>query len=341
MLGSWSLNSSQVRRPTKWTRSTSLRRSYVRSLFAVAVILSLQSCALSADVYNTSFEGVTWDNTNWVLTTTRPDSGHYQSRANLANGYIGINVASVGPFFDLDVPVDGDNINGWPLFDRRQSFATVAGFYDVQPATNGTNYPWLNQLGGESVISGLPHWSGLSIEVNGDVLDASTNLSQISGFSSALDMKRGLISWTYTWTPSTSCPLNVSYSLILHKLSVNHAATQLNITSPEDVSVNVTDMMQGDCAVRSFLLDKQFVNKTNTIWSAVQPDNIPYVTAYVYSILATDNTALPGSRVRRDDPVYIGSNSSGIAQQITLNVQKKSAVYRSKVYWHCIFGCVR
>ena len=82
---------------------------------------------------------------------------------NLANGYIGINVASLGPFFDVDVPVEGDNIYGWPLFDRRQSLATVAGFYDVQSETNGTNYAWLNQLGGESVVSGLPHWSGLLI----------------------------------------------------------------------------------------------------------------------------------------------------------------------------------
>lgn len=112
----------------------------------------------SSNVYGTRFAHVSWDNANWQLTTTNLDRGHYQARAAVANGYLGINVAAVGPFFEIDTPVDGDNINGWPLFQRRQTFATIGGFFDSQPTTNGTNFPWLNQYGGESVISGVPHW---------------------------------------------------------------------------------------------------------------------------------------------------------------------------------------
>lgn len=100
------------------------------------------------DVYETRFDGVTWDNSNWQLTTTTLDQGHYQARMTVANGYHGINVASLGPFFERDVPVDGDVIGGWPLFNRRQTFATIGGFWDSQPYTNGpfdngTNFPWL------------------------------------------------------------------------------------------------------------------------------------------------------------------------------------------------------
>lgn len=90
----------------------------------------------------------------------------------LANGYIGINLAALGPFYEEDTPPSSDSndtndYNGWPLYNKRQTFATVAGFYDADDTSNGTNYPWLAQYGGDSFISGLPHWSGLIIKVDG------------------------------------------------------------------------------------------------------------------------------------------------------------------------------
>ena len=127
-------------------------------LTTFAVVSSLPSTLIHARHYETRFPGTTWNDEDWIITTTHLDQGHYQSRGALANGYLGINVAAVGPFFEVDTPVNGDQINGWPLFDRRQTFATIGGFYDSQPTTNGTNFEWLNQYGGESVISGVPHW---------------------------------------------------------------------------------------------------------------------------------------------------------------------------------------
>ena len=52
-----------------------------------------------AAIYKTRFAGVTWNNDLWRITTTNLDQGHYQSRMSLSNGYLGINVASLGPFF--------------------------------------------------------------------------------------------------------------------------------------------------------------------------------------------------------------------------------------------------
>ena len=88
-----------------------LRIPYMASLLAGASVSHGQ-------IYNTRFNGTTWDDKNWRITTNLLDQGHYQSRMSLANGYLGINVAAAGPFFEADTPVDGDNINGWPLFDR-------------------------------------------------------------------------------------------------------------------------------------------------------------------------------------------------------------------------------
>src|ERR1700750_874632 len=103
---------------------------------------------------------------------------------SLANGYLGINLASVGPFFELEQPVHGDVIGGWPLFDRRQTFSTIAGFWDSQPTTNSANVQWLYHYCGESVISGRPHWAGLHVQVGDELLDAPVSPDQISDFSS-------------------------------------------------------------------------------------------------------------------------------------------------------------
>ena len=47
-------------------------------------------------------------------------------------GHVGLSVAALGPFFEADLPVNGDNINGWPLFSERQTFGTISGFFDQQ-----------------------------------------------------------------------------------------------------------------------------------------------------------------------------------------------------------------
>ncbi|OQO03407.1 Cell wall acid trehalase, partial [Rachicladosporium sp. CCFEE 5018] len=110
-------------------------------MLALILPLVLASPSLvHSKIYSTRFDGTTWDDANWRLTTTNLDQGHYQSRMQLSNGYLGINLAAVGPFFEVDTQVNGDNINGWPLFDRRQTFGTIAGFWDSQPTTNGTNF---------------------------------------------------------------------------------------------------------------------------------------------------------------------------------------------------------
>lgn len=285
-------------------------RKYNILLGLIAVLLCRKS---DASIYQTRFTNTTWDDDNWALLTTSLDSGHYQSRASLANGYIGINVAALGPFFEVDEPVNGDNINGWPLFDRRQTFATIAGFYNEQPTTNGTNFPWLNQLGGESVISGIPHWSNLIIKCNGNTLNASTPREQIRGFSSALDMKSGLLTWNYTWmVPQAQTELNIKYSMFLHKLHVNQASVRLSVSSSQAINVSVIDILNGDGATRTTFFKKGYEAMSHSIWTAVQPLNIPYVTGYVYSTLVGDRSCESSQLLH--DSIYISGNASSIAQ---------------------------
>lgn len=284
------------------------------SIITIAFWISLTG----ATTYNTSFKGVTWDDDNWRITNTVLDQGHYQSRLSLANGYLGINVAAVGPFFEADIPVAGDNVNGWPLFNRRQTFSTISGFWDSQPTTNGTNFPWFNQYGGESVISGVPHWAGLLVLANGSVLNASVSAEQISGFTSILDIGSGLHRWQYTWTPEDEPSMDVVYSMFVHKLHVSMAVVQLKITPSRDANLTILDVLDGDCAVRTSFVDKHFEQRSPTIWSASKPLGLDDITAYVYSTLTADCDMFDRAQVT--DKRFLGMNESSIAQSVRLSL---------------------
>lgn len=296
------------------------------TIFAILAALS----SVSAKVYETRFDGTTWNDENWVITTTNLDQGHYQSRISLANGYLGINLAAVGPFFEVDTPVAGDDINGWPLFDRRQTFATIAGFYDSQATTNMSNFYWLWQYGGESVISGVPHWAGLHVEVGGEVLSASVPANQISNFKSWLDIQHGAMYWTYTWTPTSGTAIDIEYAMLVHKLYLNQAAVQLRMTAEEDVKVTVIDVLNGDCAVRTDLVGKGYNNKKPVIWSAVSPHWLPEVTAYIYSTVVGDNYTDTTSRTQYTSESVIGGNSSSIAQAMNVGLKARKTATVSK-----------
>lgn len=289
----------------------------VVSFLATRVLLLITAVAVVvAQVYDTRFDGVTWDNDNWIIRTTSLDQGHYQSRMSLANGYLGINLAAVGPFFELDTPVNGDVINGWPLFGRRQTFATISGFWDLQPTTNGTNFEWLQEYGGESVISGVPHWAGLTLSVAGQTLNASVDAAQISNFSSTVDLKAGVMSWNYTWAPENGTSLGIAYTVLVHKLNVNQAAVQLTIMADSDLNVTVTDVINGDSAVRTDFVDKGSEN--STIWTAVRPNGINNVTAYIYSTLSGDGISATQPITDNAD---IGTNQSSIAQSAEVSIR--------------------
>lgn len=273
---------------------------------------------------------MTWDDDHWLLSTTTLDQGHYQSRGSIANGYLGINVASVGPFFELDVPVSGDVINGWPLYSRRQTFTTIAGFFDYQPTTNGSNFPWLNQYGGESVISGIPHWSGLILDLgDGNYLDATVDNKTITDFRSTYDFKSGVLSWSYTWTPKCNKgSFNITYRLFAHKLHVNQAVVDMEITPSQGSEATVVNVIDGFSAVRTDFVESGQDN--GALFSAVRPWGISNVTAYVYTNLTASAGVDLTSRALVNDKPYVHSNESSIAQAVDVKFRANETVRITK-----------
>jgi trehalose/maltose hydrolase-like predicted phosphorylase len=250
---------------------------------------------------------------------------------SVANGYIGINVAALGPFFEVDGSVNGDDINGWPLFDRRQTFATIGGFWDSQPALNGTNYPWLSQYGWDTAISGVPHWSAMVLCLeSGKCLDASTPASAVSHFNSTMDFKRGLMTWSFTWGPTSTISYDIVYQMFAHKLHVNQALVSLTVTSAKASNATVINVLNGDCALRTSFVGKG--NTENIIYSAVSPRGVQNVTGYVYAGMKANGVALSNPISSPSDQSYLGNNQSSIDQAFHVSLKAgKSMIFTKYV----------
>lgn len=93
---------------------------------------------------------------------------------------MGIAQGSLGPFFELSRYNDSE---GWPSYSKpRRTFATSTGFWGSEPSTDEVDPR------GESIISGLPHFTDLLVEACGDRLDGSTDLNEITEFVSEFSL---------------------------------------------------------------------------------------------------------------------------------------------------------
>lgn len=237
---------------------------------------------------------------------------------------MGASLAAAGPFFELDVnqtDPDGVVTNGWPLFSPRISFSTISGFYDIQPNGTGTNYPWLNQYGYESFISGIPHSTGIIFAFGDDYLDATASNTTISNFRSSISFKSGVASWSYTWSPvDTTVHFNISFITLFSRVRPNVIAVQANITASQDISGNVTDLLDGRSAMRTYLAGKGSTDNC-TIYSAVHPNDLASVTAYVVSTAEFGNPFTNLSSRSLAAGKYVSLNESTIGQAFNINLK--------------------
>ncbi|KAI9761924.1 MAG: hypothetical protein M4579_000707 [Chaenotheca gracillima] len=301
---------------------------------ALGVLLLPLVRAQGAD-FSVPSEYTQWDNEKWVLSTDQLIQAQYQSRLTLANGYFGCSFAAAGPFFEADAnltdPKGPVPLNGWPMFDPRLTFCSIVGFWDLQPNTTMTNFPWLLQYGGESVISGVPHWGALVFETGGKYLDAVVSNKTVSNFKSSLSAKDGIAQWSYTWSPNGSkkATFDVSYTLFISRERYNAAAVRLDIIPSEDATGTITDILDGRSSVRSTAVIQSMDKSTNSIYSAVHPDGISNVTAYVLSSLSGSGIESGSGTLAHDQP-WLSTNDSTIGQvyDVSLKAGQTSTFYK-------------
>jgi trehalose/maltose hydrolase-like predicted phosphorylase len=243
------------------------------------------------------------------------------------SSYTGASLSAAGPFFETDVnqtdPHGTEPTNGWPLFDTRISFATISGFYDVQQNGSGTNYPWLNQYGWESFISGIPHPTAIVFSFGDYYLDATVKNSTLSNFESKIIFKTGVGQWSYTWSPPNSpASFNVSYTAFYSRVRPNVVAVKASIISSADISGSITDILDGRSAARSYLNIKGMDSNESTIYTSVHPNGLANITGYVVSGANFSNAYTDLSSRASGNGAYISQNDSTISQSFKINLKK-------------------
>ncbi|GAA5992775.1 hypothetical protein JCM10908_006927 [Rhodotorula pacifica] len=239
---------------------------------------------------------------DYTLNSTKLNRTAWENQPYVSNGYIGQRLPAEGFGYLQSVPT-GEQLNtqGWPLFTPRQTAATVAGFYDQQNETAGTNFA---QTGGQQPISTLPTWSTILVTVNNQTFSQTTDASQISNWSQSMSVQDGIVTTKYDWTPSlggsnsstnssstnsTSSKITLSYTIFAHKVIPTLGAVYLSVSGlTNQTQVAFTDVLDGRGAWRTDPVSQGPVpNTTYTIHSAVRPHGISNVTAYEVSLFSS------------------------------------------------------
>ncbi|KAG0326265.1 alpha,alpha-trehalase ath1 [Dissophora globulifera] len=273
----------------------------------------------------------------WTLTTTVINTTAFEREPYVANGYIGARLPVEGFGLRVHPAISYDSMNGtqgWPLFTLRQTSSIVAGFYDQQNETRGTNFA---QTGGEQVMSLLPTWSSLYLTVmppNDNSTSATYRvgvaLEQIKSFSQSLSLRNGIVQTNVTWAPfgssnsSNVSDIQLSYTVLAHRSRPSLGLVRLDVSGlSEGQQVIITDALDGAGAQR---VEREQAGKLNdtelayAIYSAVNPQGIDNVTAWEISALDIAGGNDNYSTVDVPESVGLGNNQSTIAQSYSITV---------------------
>ncbi|POW05143.1 hypothetical protein PSTT_09876 [Puccinia striiformis] len=245
--------------------------------------------------YPTRFRGVRWDNEQWKLVNTVLEPGRYQSRISLANGYLGINLAALARF--LKGPSGKQLPQRLACLRSPPKFCYHRGFYDYQLKLNSSNFPWL--------------------------------INTIRNFQSSLDLKAGLMRWKFDWILDGVQPMiSIEYTMFVNKLHINRAAVQLKLKAADDIELRVVDLLDGECAVRTDMVEKHHHSNSSTICSAVSPNGMAHLTGHVCSSLRSK--AFSRSELFEGLPQLTDHSTSTIAQSASLKLKREQSVVVEK-----------
>lgn len=261
--------------------------------------------------------GSTHNSDPWILTTNQFIANRYQTSPYVANGYFGqrLPAEGVGYWIYQDHSTGGYMLNctcekfshvcslwnntnesrdtiAWPLDQPRATFGTISGFWDVQQNITHTIVPDNLKRGGESVISGIPDWTGLAVTTeHGQTYEPGVDPSRILEFHQSLSVRNGIVQTNITWNPlGDSSTYQLNYTVIAHRARLNLGIVRLDLSADQDVSLKITDILDGAGAVRADFNDK-FFEEDATIWTSVKPSGIDYCTAYVVSTVRFESTS--------------------------------------------------
>ena len=240
------------------------------------------------------FDTAYYDDENMILGTTLFSDNVYSRQPYVANGYIGSRIPNIGFGYALDTlnlftDAPGALNNGWPLRNRRYAGAFVSDFYCLEPKLNSTNFPELDENGYNTVISSIPQWTNLQFSLdNGTVWFNPLEVENIDviNYSQNLSMKDGIVTTDLDWIDNM---LHVKSDIWAHRkiypLGMVSLEISLNVDNlPEEfesVDLDVWDVLDFNTSHRTVL--KDLGADDDGIFMVVQPKNVPYSNAAIYS----------------------------------------------------------
>ncbi|RFU27066.1 hypothetical protein B7463_g9262, partial [Scytalidium lignicola] len=263
--------------------------------------------------------------------TRVPYPNHFQAYPYVANGYFGqtLPAEGVGYWIQSNRSADGQSwsFNNWPLDEPRATFGTIAGFYDLQDRTNRVIWPPNLERGGESVISGIPDWTGLVVTIaTGESYLPGVERSSIRSYHQSMSLRNGVVQTNVTWAPKVHDTIfNLNFTVLAHQRNITLGLVRLDLTASKDSTVTITDLLDGAGATRSTFREKSVEPEENLIWVSVSPDGLRDVVAFEYSTVILETKTqeqLVSKDPSRDNfkPSWISENVSTISQSWTLKL---------------------
>lgn len=273
---------------------------------------------------------------DWIFTENVFNQTSFTAQPYVSNGYIGARLPAAGVGFQSFAPEPNNPEalgQGWPIFGPRVTASMVAGFYDVQNSTLGTNFP---QNGGEQVISLLPSWPQLYFTIRNSTDNSSEatyapgiDENTMKNFTQSLSIRNGTVITDVQWQPNGyEQPINLRYTVIAHRKRAPLGLMRLQVSGLRNgTSFVITDVLDGQGAARTQNgTSGQVSEQDRSIYSTVEPMGAPNVTAYLFSSLQGDNSVL-GSNTSLPASVnaLIGSeNASTITQSFEAQFDGRS-----------------
>ncbi|AQZ18702.1 ATH1 (YPR026W) [Zygosaccharomyces parabailii] len=250
-------------------------------------------------------DGAFYDAESMVLGATKFSPHTYSRQPYVANGYIGSRIPNVGAGYAEDTwniwanageELPGALNNGWPLRNHRFAGAFVSDFYCLEKTLNSTNFPELDENGYTTVISSIPQWTNLQFSLDETVWfnPQSINSDNVTNYRQELSMKNGVV------TTHLDCfdeKIHVETQIFAHKriypLGIVSMKVSLNIDhlipGQSSIELNFWDILDFNTSHRTVLQDLGY---DDGIFMIVEPDNVPYSNASIFSTCTVDRTGV-------------------------------------------------
>ncbi|SCU89384.1 LAME_0E03224g1_1 [Lachancea meyersii CBS 8951] len=272
-----------------------------------------------------------YDEESWTVGTTFFSENTYSRQPYVANGYIGSRIPNVGfgyapDTYNIWIPdasVPGALNNGWPLRNRRFAGAFVSDFYALEPRLNSTNFPELDKNGYLTALAAIPQWTDLSFTIRNESVrfdSQNVHAQQVSHYQQNLSLISGEVTTELDWLRILHVKSTIFAHRTLHPLGIMKLELSLISNNPANVKtldLQVVDTLNHSTSRRTYLRDLGF--DSEGIHMEVEPDNVPYSSAAMYSSLHVSSDAS-----HPDGVIYqLADDNTSVTSKRTLQLTSK------------------